>query len=236
MTYRIHRLQGCFITFIFIFISWVLFQDPITEMQNAARYLVLFGLVPISHCHRDGGNGLVSSSRMCGRLYWGLQSNTRPSKHARSNLHPLCIGLEVLARSRPDYSCTLSLVCFQTRSVWLKPDSQPEPNWIQAGFAHYNPDCLWKNISESESGKLVVGWKNISESESGKLVVGWLHSARTGPDDSCTLVGQNLTSPFRPDLGRICTMTQAFFGGCGKSDLACTIWLNSGCKLVVMVQ
>jgi len=28
----------------------------------------------------------------------------------------------------------------------------------QAGFAQYDQGCLWKNASESKSGKLVAGW------------------------------------------------------------------------------
>ena len=49
--------------------------------------------------------------------------------------------------------------------------SQPEPNHIQAGCAQYGLGHLWKNTTKSESGKLVAGQ---------------LHSARTGPSDSCT--------------------------------------------------
>ena len=45
----------------------------------------------------------------------------------------------------------------QAGSVHPKPDSQPEPDWIQAGFSQYDPGCLWKNASECESGKLVAG-------------------------------------------------------------------------------
>ena len=41
-------------------------------------------------------------------------------------------------------------------------------NRIQAGFAQLDPGHLWKNTTESESGKLVVGW---------------LRFATTGPDD-----------------------------------------------------
>ena len=50
--------------------------------------------------------------------------------------------------------------------------SQPQPNWIRAGFAQYDPGFLWKNTTESESGKLVRGQ---------------YCSARIRPDDSCTL-------------------------------------------------
>ena len=80
--------------------------------------------------------------------------------------YPIRIGAEVLARSRPGNSCTLA--CFWTGSIW---HSQPEPNWIQAGFAQYDQGCLWKNTNESESAKLVAGQ---------------LHSARTEPNNSCT--------------------------------------------------
>ena len=78
-----------------------------------------------------------------------------PSKHAGSNSHLVRIGWEVLARSRPDDFCTPA--CFQTRSMWPKPDSQPELNWISAGFAQYYPGCLWKNGTAFESWKLVAG-------------------------------------------------------------------------------
>ena len=50
-------------------------------------------------------------------------------------LDPIQISSGALARSRSDSSCTP--VCFRTRSFWPKPDSQPEPNWFQAGFAQY---------------------------------------------------------------------------------------------------
>ena len=35
--------------------------------------------------------------------------------------------------------------------------SQPELNWIWAGFAQYYSGCLWKNWTKSESGKLIAG-------------------------------------------------------------------------------
>ena len=54
-----------------------------------------------------------------------------------------------------DDSCTLA--SFRTGSVWRKPDSQPELNRIRDGFAQYYPGRLWKNGTEYESGKLVVG-------------------------------------------------------------------------------
>ena len=81
------------------------------------------------------------------------------------------IGLEALARSRPSDSCIPA--CFQAESVWPDPDSQPEQNRVCAGFAQYYSSRVWKNATESESGKLVAGR---------------LHSARNGSVDSCRSV------------------------------------------------
>ena len=61
-------------------------------------------------------------------------------------------------------------------------------------FVQHDPGCLWKNATESKSGKLVAGW---------------LCSATTGQDDCRTLAcfqtrpdmsDQNLTRPSRSDL------------------------------------
>ena len=105
--------------------------------------------------------------------HWMLDgaSLNQPSKHAGSDSHLFRIGWEALARSGPDDSCALA--CFRTRSVWPKPDSQPELNRIRAGIAQYChcPGGLWKNGTEAENGKLVAGQ---------------LRPARNGPDDSCT--------------------------------------------------
>ena len=49
--------------------------------------------------------------------------------------------------------------------------SQPEPNQKWAGFAQYDPGCLWKNAVESENGKLVACFT----------------FCQNRPDDSCTL-------------------------------------------------
>ena len=46
---------------------------------------------------------------------------TSPSKCAGSDSHLVQIGWEAEARSGPDDSCTLA--CFQTGSVWPKPDT-----------------------------------------------------------------------------------------------------------------
>ena len=92
-----------------------------------------------------------------------------PSKHAGSDSHLIRISLKVLARSGLDDSSTPA--CFRTGSLQPKPDSQPEPNQIRSGVAQYDLGRLWKNATESESGKLVVRR---------------MHSARSRPNDSCT--------------------------------------------------
>ena len=80
-----------------------------------------------------------------------------PSNHAGFDSHPVRIGWEALARSGPDDYCTMA--CFRTGSVWPKPDtiSQNYVIRIRAGFAQYYLGRLWKNETESESGKLVAG-------------------------------------------------------------------------------
>ena len=133
---------------------------------------------------------------------------------------PIRIGSETLARTGPDDSCTPA--CFWAGPVWPKPNSQPEPNRIRAGFAQYDPGRLWQNATESERGKLVAGrlWKNATESESGKLVAGRLNSGRTGHDDfgtrACFRTGSvwpNHDQASRSDPGRFCTnMIRAVFG------------------------
>ena len=92
----------------------------------------------------------------------------QPSKLAGSDLHPIRIGLETLARSRLSDSCTPA--CFLTGSIGPKPDTISQ-NQIRSGLVVHNMVYLWKNATKSESGKLVAGQ---------------LHSARTGPNDSCT--------------------------------------------------
>ena len=105
-----------------------------------------------------------------------------PSKHAGSD------SLLIWIRFTCDQDWFESIV--QKQAWWflhasLYPDqihmaktwhSQPGPNWTQAAFAQYVPGHLWKNASESESGKLVA-------------LAGQLHSARTRPDDCCTPAG-----------------------------------------------
>ena len=85
------------------------------------------------------------------------------SKHTRFDLHSIQISLEVLARSRPNGTCTLA--CFWTRSIW--PETE--------------------NLTQSAKTKSDPCHLNATESKSGKLVAGRLRSARTRLNDSCTL-------------------------------------------------
>ena len=135
--------------------------------------------------------------------------------------------LEAWARSGPGDSCTLA--CFWTASALPKPDTVSQ-NWIGARlcFAQYDLGCLWKNATESESRKLVVGQ---------------LCSAITESDDSCTLAcfQTRCTWP-KPDqaiqIGSgivLHNMIQAFFRKTDpKSDLAYMIWPDPGCMLAIM--
>ena len=59
--------------------------------------------------------------------------------------------------------------------------SQPELNWIWAGFVQYDPGHIWKNGTKSKSGKLVVGQKP------GQMIPE--HHLVSGPD----AFGQTLT-------------------------------------------
>ena len=91
-----------------------------------------------------------------------------PSKHAGSDLHQIQIGN--VGQKQAWWFLHINLLPAQIHldKTW---HCQPEPSRIQVGFSQNDPRCLWKNTTQSEGGKLVVGW---------------LHSAKTRPDDSCT--------------------------------------------------
>ena len=109
--------------------------------------------------------------------------------------------------------------------------NQPELNRIQAGFAHYYPGRLWKNGTESESQKLVVGW--LLPARNWALMIP-AHQLASGWD------AFGLTRPSRLDPGRFCTiwsmpsLEKQSWNGCGKSDPAYTIWPDPGCTLAIM--
>ena len=94
--------------------------------------------------------------------------------------------------------------------------SQPELNWIWAGFAQYYPGRLWKNRTKSESLKLVACR---------------LHSATTGPNDSCTTahfqtgrVWLNPDQAIQIRSGSVLhNMIHAFFG---KTELKTVKWMQ----------
>ena len=81
------------------------------------------------------------------------------------------ISSEAFARIEPDDSCTAHWLASRP-DLFSQNPKQPEPNRIRASFAQHDPGHLWKNATESESGKVVAGQ---------------LRSAGTGPNDSCTL-------------------------------------------------
>ena len=143
---------------------------------------------------------------------------------------PIRIGSEALASSGLDDTCTPAF--FRAGSVGQKPDSQPEPNWIQAGFAQYDLGRLWKNATESESGKLEVGQKL-------SLMIP-AHQIASRPD----AFGQTLTRPSRSDPV-LHNMIHAFFesetesnaGSWMKHFKYIYIYLiqpNSGCAPTIM--
>ena len=81
-------------------------------------------------------------------------TRSESSKHAGSDLHPFRIA----GKHWPEAG--RMILAHRLASV---PDpfgqnlTQPEQNRIRAGFAQYYPGCLWKNGTDSESGKLVAG-------------------------------------------------------------------------------
>ena len=112
------------------------------------------------------------------------------------------VPTEALARRRPDIILASRLDRIHSSQT---QHNQPEPNHICAGFAHFVAGSLWKNATESESRKLVVGW---------------LVFVRPGPDDSCTqacfwtrCIWPKPDQAIQVRSGLVFnTMTQAFFG------------------------
>ena len=92
------------------------------------------------------------------------ESHFNVSLTVRDKITRLCPQLlKRRERSRPDDSSRPA--CFRIGSVWSKIwHSRPEPSRIRACFAQYYPGRLWKNATESESGKLVPAGCVLSES------------------------------------------------------------------------
>ena len=74
-------------------------------------------------------------------------TSLEPSKHARSDSHPVWIGSEVLARGKPNASRPDPFGLILTRSARTKS----EAGW----FCTIWFGSLWQNAAMSESGKLV---------------------------------------------------------------------------------
>ena len=153
-------------------------------------------------------NWTVNNGRLCWTpsKYAGSDSHLRlnltvnngglcwtPSKYAGSDSHLIWISWKALTRGWPDDSCTPARSLpdqIRLAKPWHSP---PEPNWIRASFHN----MIW-----------AVCGRMQTESESGKLVAGWLRSARTGPDDSCTLACFHSSGPdaFGQNPGQFCAV------------------------------
>ena len=79
-----------------------------------------------------------------------IQSMPSLKEGHRIGCWKLVAGRFHFAKTGPDDSCTPAF--FWTGSVWPQPDSRLEPNRIWVGFVQYDPDCLWKNGTESDVG------------------------------------------------------------------------------------
>ena len=100
-------------------------------------------------------------------------------------LDPIQIGSEALARSGLDDSCTPA--CFQTGSIWLKPDPVTQ-NQTRSGPILHNmirAACEGTQLSVKVGGMMILSCRLTS-----------------GPD----AVGQNLTEPCRLDPSLLCTI------------------------------
>ena len=125
---------------------------------------------------------------------------TQPSKHAGSDLHPIWIGSEALARSRPDDSCN--------NKNWLASRLDPfGQNLTQSARTKLNPAwfcTVWSRPSVEEHN-WIWNWE-----PGGRLVafcqqqglINFAHWLASGPD----AFGQNLIRPSRSDLGLFCTI------------------------------
>ena len=155
---------------------------------------------------------------------------------ARSVLWQVCVCVCAFSVNMPDLIHIWSGSAQKCWPVAGQLASGPDPfgqnltkNRIQPGFAHLDPGHLWKNTTESESGKLVVGW---------------LCFATTGPDDyfhTSLLPDQIHHAKIWPshadwiwacfewyDLGRL-------WKNGTKLDTGSQIWPDSGCTLAVMI-
>ena len=147
-----------------------------------------------------------------------------PSKHARSDSRLTQISSEVLAGSKPDDSYTQ----FASGLDPFGPNwhSQPKLYQIRAGLHNMIWD-VWKNATESESGKLIAGQLHPAIIPS--------HQLASRPD----VFDQTLTRPSRSDPGQFCTIWSILslekqdWIRCGKSDQAHTVWPDSGCTLFI---
>ena len=97
-------------------------------------------------------------------VFWrgqgGVVCHTPVYGSPADTLDPICIRSGLAGKHWPetgsDDCCRPA--CFRTRSLWPKPDLVSQNQIRSGGFSQYDPGHLWKNATEMESGKLVVGW------------------------------------------------------------------------------
>ena len=141
-----------------------------------------------------------------------------PSEHAGSDLQPIWVSTEALAKRGPDDYCTLA--CFQTGSVWLKPDT---------ARTRSDPGCfctVWLGPSVEECNQI---WKW----ETGTRPVAFWQ------DRAWQFLRTGLRLDQVQNLATLESMIQAFFGRMepnqmqevrsGIYDLA-GLWLHASCN------
>ena len=135
---------------------WLFFKDPFCCIVRSLSIIHLKILVCCLSCLLLCTARKISLYTCTGTIKYSDSDCITPVKHARSDSNPIRIGSEALARSGPDDPRPPA--CFRTGSVWPKPDTVSQNNnRIRAGFAQHDPGRLWKNATQSESGKLVAG-------------------------------------------------------------------------------
>ena len=137
-----------------------------------------------------------------------------PSKHVGPNTHPIRIGLEALARNGSDDSCTPT--CFQTGSIWPKPDTTVSQNEI--GFRLVLHNISWEHLGK----KCYQVWK--WETDTGSRPVAFCQNQAQRFFHTGLLPDQ--VSLARLDPGWFCTiwsgpsLEEQNQIRCGKSDSA----------------
>ena len=151
------------------------------------------------------------------------------SKHSGDFLHRKPVAGGNAARPANDYPIFISLPSKHAQIHLAKTShSQPEPNQIRPGFAQYDLGHLWKNTTESQSGKLVAGWLRSNRNWVwwffGKAEPNWMWEVRSGTYDpvwfspwcNCTgWLGIKHHLTYRSDSG--CMLAIMAITGCNQN-------------------